>query len=52
MQNPYVTSEELADIVGIRADNIRKNLTKLRAKGILYRIGSDKEGYWKILKNK
>jgi ATP-dependent DNA helicase RecG len=48
IQNPYTTSEELSDIVGIRADNIRKNLAKLKAKGILERVGSDKEGYWKV----
>jgi ATP-dependent DNA helicase RecG len=52
MQNPYVTSEELAEIVDIRADNIRKNLARLKAKCFLERVGSDKEGYWKVLKNK
>jgi predicted HTH transcriptional regulator len=34
--------------VGIRADKIRINISKLKAKGLLDRIGPDKGGYWKI----
>jgi ATP-dependent DNA helicase RecG len=49
--NQYITSEELANIVGIDAVNIRVNISKLKAKGIIERIGADKGGYWKI-KNK
>jgi ATP-dependent DNA helicase RecG len=45
--NPHITSEELAGIVGIRADKIRINIAKLKAKGFLERIGPDKGGYWK-----
>jgi ATP-dependent DNA helicase RecG len=48
IQNPYITSEELATIVGIRADKIRVNISKLKAKGILERIGPAKGGHWKI----
>jgi ATP-dependent DNA helicase RecG len=48
MQNPHVTSEELADIVNIRDDSIRKNLAKLKSRGFIERVGPDKGGYWKI----
>jgi predicted HTH transcriptional regulator len=49
MQNLRVTSEELADIVRIKADKIRRNIVKLKAKGLIERIGPDKGGYWKVL---
>ncbi|MDR2908078.1 MAG: Fic family protein [Bacteroidales bacterium] len=47
-KNPYLTSHELSVIVGIRADKIRVNLSKLKAKGIIERIGGDKGGFWEI----
>ena len=51
--NSHVTSEELSTMIGITADNIRVNLSKLKAKGLIERIGPDKGGYWKInVKNK
>jgi ATP-dependent DNA helicase RecG len=39
----------LANIVGITAINIRVNLAKLKAKGLIKRIGPDKGGYWKVI---
>ncbi|MDR2586487.1 MAG: putative DNA binding domain-containing protein [Prevotellaceae bacterium] len=50
-QNPHITSNELSAIVGIRADKIRINLSKLKAKGIIERIGADRGGYWKVVNN-
>ncbi|MDR2732913.1 MAG: putative DNA binding domain-containing protein, partial [Fibromonadaceae bacterium] len=32
LKNPYITSDELSEIVGIRADKIRINLSKLKSK--------------------
>jgi ATP-dependent DNA helicase RecG len=40
----------LAEIVGIDAVNIRVNISKLKTKGIIERVGGDKGGYWKIIK--
>ena len=50
-QNPNLSSNELSMIVGITPEKIRVNLTKLKTKGLLERIGGTKGGYWKI-KNK
>ena len=47
-RNPTVSSKELAVIVGITPEKIRENISKLKAKGLLERIGSDRSGYWKI----
>lgn len=51
-ENQNTTSEELATILKIRADSVRDNLSKLKAKGMLERIGSAKGGYWKIISKK
>ena len=48
--NAHITSEDLVTIVGIRADSIRRNLSKLKAKGLIERVGPDKGGYWKVIK--
>jgi len=45
---PNITSEELSEIVGVRANRIRDNLTKLKDKGIVERVGADKNGFWII----
>lgn len=45
-QNPFVTQEELASIVGIAKLNINKNMKKLQEQGIIERVGADKNGKW------
>ncbi|MDR0509989.1 MAG: winged helix-turn-helix transcriptional regulator [Rikenellaceae bacterium] len=44
----YITSDKLSKIVGITAGNIMVNLSKLKSKGLLERVGGDRGGYWKI----
>jgi len=48
LENPNITSEELSVIIGIRADKIRVNLSKLKSKGLIERVGADKGGYWRV----
>lgn len=50
--NPYITQEELAEIVGIARLNIIKNMKKLQEQNIIKRIGADKSGYWQIIDEK
>ena len=45
-QNQHVTILELVPIVGITAR--KENIPKLKAKGLLERVGTDKGGYWQI----
>jgi ATP-dependent DNA helicase RecG len=47
--NQYITADELSVIVGISVRKIKLNISKLKQKGILERIGSDKGGYWKVI---
>ena len=46
--NPFVTQEELAEIVGIARKNIVANMKKLQDNGLIKRVGADKNGYWQI----
>ena len=50
--NPYITQEELAEIVGIARLKIIKNMKKLQEQNIIKRIGADKNGYWQIIDEK
>ena len=45
-KNPKITSEELAEVVGISSRKIRENIRKLKDEGLIRRIGGRKEGYW------
>ena len=46
--NPFVTQEELAQIVGITRKNIIANMKKLQENGLIKRVGADKNGHWQI----
>lgn len=46
--NPKITIAELSQKIEISITAIENNITKLKEKGILQRIGPDKGGYWEI----
>ena len=48
-ENPYVTTQEMADSIGIIRRTIAKHIKSLQEKGIIKRIGPDKRGYWKVI---
>ena len=48
--NPYVTQEELANIVGITKKSITANMKKLQNSGLIKRIGANKNGHWQVEK--
>ena len=47
-EQPSVSAEDLALKVGINIRNVKRNLAKLKQDGIIERVGSDKNGYWKV----
>ena len=47
---PTISARQLADKVGISARKIEENIAKLRSKGSLKRVGSNRGGRWEILK--
>ena len=48
IKNPNLTSEEISKLVDLTPDTVRKNISYLKAFGIIKRIGSDRKGYWKL----
>lgn len=48
--NPNITQKELELIVGVGHTAIRNNISKLKKNKIIKRIGSDRNGYWEVLK--
>ena len=49
IQNPSVSKEELAHIIGISTTAIDKNIDVMRGK-LICRVGPDKGGHWEVLK--
>lgn len=49
---PKTSRKELATLVGITEDGIKKQLEKLKKEGIVKRIGPDKGGYWNVYDSK
>ena len=50
IQNAYVTIDEITTYVGISASKVKENISKLKHKNIIQRIGPDKGGYWEVSK--
>lgn len=50
-ENPQVTTQELADIIGIHRRNIARNMKKLQDLGIIRHVGPDKGGHWEVIEN-
>ena len=45
----YITTQEMADEMGISRRAVTKILTNMKAKGIIRRVGADKGGHWQII---
>ena len=50
MKNPNIVIAELTQLVGISERKIKENISKLKAKNMLRRIGPDKGGHWEVIK--
>jgi len=49
-ENPNITQTELSNILGVTTRAVRKTMKNLKDRGIIERVGSDRKGYWKIIK--
>ena len=49
-ENPHITQKELSEKTGLTRRGVEWNLSKLKEKGILKRVGPAKGGYWEVLK--
>lgn len=48
--NPKITISQLIIELSLSDSGVRKNISKLKELGIIKREGSNKTGYWKIIK--
>ena len=48
-ENPFITQEEIANILGISRKSIISNMKKLQENGLLKRVGSNKNGHWQTI---
>jgi ATP-dependent DNA helicase RecG len=48
--NKRISISGMAKEVGISTTAVHKNLTKLKQKGILRRVGPDKGGHWEVVR--
>ncbi len=48
--NPKITREELRQLTGLSIRGVEWNLAKLKAKGVIERIGPTKGGHWEVTK--
>ena len=47
-ENPYITNEELGHKFNVAPRTIARNISNLKNKDLIRRVGSNKGGYWKI----
>ena len=50
-KNGRHTTNSLAELVGVSPKAIEKHLAKLKAEGLLVRIGPDKGGHWEVIES-
>jgi len=48
--NKYITTKELSEHIKISTTAVDNNISKLKKKGLLRRIGPDKGGHWEVVK--
>ena len=50
LENPNITTEELARVCNMTPDGVYYHTKRLREKGVLIREGGRKEGHWIVVK--
>lgn len=48
-RNCFVTAQQLSEILHISLRKTKENISKLKEKGLIRRIGADKGGHWEIV---
>lgn len=49
-KNSLITISELSHIIGLTTRAIEKNINYLKSNHYIKRVGSDKGGYWEVIK--
>lgn len=48
-ENARITHNEMANKLGVSEKTVRRSTQKLKEKGIIRRVGADKNGFWEII---
>ena len=48
-QDPYITTKQIADAVGLSTRGVEENIKKLKREGRIRRIGGDNGGHWEVI---
>ena len=48
-KNNQITAKEIAGLLGISLRHSERPITSLKQKGMIQRVGSNKNGYWEII---
>ena len=48
-ENPNITTQEMANLLGINRSIVARHIKTLQEKGIIRRVGPDKGGHWEII---
>jgi Fic family protein len=51
-ENPKITRKELSEKIGLTQSVIQKHIEKLKADGLIKRVGKTNGGYWKLYEKK
>ena len=49
INDKHVTYDDLKTIVRVNRSTITRNIAVLKEKGVIRRVGEDKNGYWEVL---
>lgn len=49
LQNPSITTKELAEMIGLSIAGIEKNLRQMKENNQIRRVGPDKGGHWEVI---
>ncbi len=49
-RNAEISKTEIASVLGVSKESIKRDFDRLKKLGIIIRVGSDKTGHWKIIK--
>jgi predicted HTH transcriptional regulator len=49
-KNPTATAVQMAEMLGVKARQCERILAAMKKKGLIERVGANKNGFWKICK--
>ena len=48
---PKITSAKIAENLGVGIATVKREIKRLKDSGCIERVGSDKTGYWRVIKD-